>query len=138
MDLEFRTLLYGSMVIVSLLLMPLQFTSGLLRMYTTITICALNTCMQLHPRTYKQNIDLCLPIEILYFIEDCMPSTAYDPAHPDANRTRYVDVPNVNMVKEIADVMSPCWYFSANDGSSGGRRHKPPHRRHGPGYLGQY
>ena len=30
----------------------------------------------------------------------------YDPEHPDANEEGYVELPNIDMVKEIADSMA--------------------------------
>jgi flagellar basal-body rod protein FlgC len=38
----------------------------------------------------------------------------YDPTHPDANEDGYVEMPNVEMVKEIADAMAATQAFSAN------------------------
>ena len=38
----------------------------------------------------------------------------YDPTHPDANEDGYVELPNVDMVKEITDAMAATQAFSAN------------------------
>jgi flagellar basal-body rod protein FlgC len=38
----------------------------------------------------------------------------YDPTHPDANEDGYVELPNVDMVKEIADAMAATQAYSAN------------------------
>ena len=38
----------------------------------------------------------------------------YDPTHPDANEDGYVEMPNVDMVKEIADAMAASQAYSAN------------------------
>ena len=38
----------------------------------------------------------------------------YDPTHPDANEDGYVEMPNVDMVKEIADAMAATQAFSSN------------------------
>lgn len=38
----------------------------------------------------------------------------YDPAHPDADEQGYVSMPNVDMVKEIADAMAASQAYSAN------------------------
>ena len=38
----------------------------------------------------------------------------YDPAHPDANDQGYVEMPNVDLVKEIADAMAANKAYSAN------------------------
>lgn len=58
---------------------------------------------------------------IWYHIESCTSSTAYDPTGPDADEISYVEPPNVDMVKEITDAMSPRRSFSTNDGPCGGR-----------------
>ena len=39
---------------------------------------------------------------------------SYDPAHPDANEEGYVELPNVDMVKEITDAMAASQAFSSN------------------------
>lgn len=38
----------------------------------------------------------------------------YDPTHPDANEDGYVEMPNVDMVKEISDAMAATQAYSAN------------------------
>ena len=38
----------------------------------------------------------------------------YDPTHPDANEEGYVEMPNIDMVKEIADAMAANQAYSAN------------------------
>ena len=38
----------------------------------------------------------------------------YDPTHPDANEDGYVELPNVDMVQEMADAMAASQAFSAN------------------------
>ena len=38
----------------------------------------------------------------------------YDPTNPDANADGYVEMPNVDLVKEIADAMSASQAYSAN------------------------
>ena len=42
-----------------------------------------------------------------------MPVT-YDPTHPDADENGYVEMPNVTLVKEIADAMAATQAYSAN------------------------
>ena len=47
--------------------------------------------------------------------EDQSPMTlVYDPTHPDANEQGYIELPNVDMVKEIADAMAATQAYSAN------------------------
>ena len=38
----------------------------------------------------------------------------YDPTDPDANEDGYVEMPNVTLVKEIADAMAATQAYSAN------------------------
>jgi flagellar basal-body rod protein FlgC len=38
----------------------------------------------------------------------------YDPTHPDANENGYVEMPNVEMVKEMTDAMSASQAYSAD------------------------
>ena len=38
----------------------------------------------------------------------------YDPTHPDANEEGYVEYPNVDMVKEVADAMAATQAYAAN------------------------
>lgn len=38
----------------------------------------------------------------------------YDPTHPDANEEGYVQLPNVNTVEEMVDIMSAARLFEAN------------------------
>ena len=38
----------------------------------------------------------------------------YDPDHPDANADGYVEMPNVDLIKEIADAMTANQAYSAN------------------------
>ena len=38
----------------------------------------------------------------------------FDPTHPDANEEGYVELPNVDMVKEIADAMAATQAFNSN------------------------
>lgn len=39
---------------------------------------------------------------------------AYDPTHPDADEAGYVELPNVDMVTEMADAMAATQAYSAN------------------------
>ena len=49
-------------------------------------------------------IDICL----LYT------STIYDPNHPDANKDGYVEMPNVNVVNEMVDMITASRAYEAN------------------------
>ncbi len=54
-------------------------------------------------------------VQVTEIVED--PSDfklVYDPTNPDANAQGYVEMPNVDLVKEIADAMSASQAYSAN------------------------
>ena len=54
-------------------------------------------------------------VRVAQILEDPSPmKLVYDPTHPDANEDGYVEMPNVDMVKEIADAMAPTQAFSSN------------------------
>ena len=38
----------------------------------------------------------------------------YDPSHPDANKEGYVEMPNVNVVTEMVDMISASRAYEAN------------------------
>lgn len=38
----------------------------------------------------------------------------YDPTHPDADEEGYLEMPNVDMVKKIADAMAASRVFASN------------------------
>jgi flagellar basal-body rod protein FlgC len=42
------------------------------------------------------------------------PKLMYDPGHPDANKDGYVAMPNVNIVKEMVDMISATRAYEAN------------------------
>ena len=42
------------------------------------------------------------------------PRLVYDPGHPDANENGYVAMPNVNIVKEMVDMISATRAYEAN------------------------
>lgn len=54
-------------------------------------------------------------VQVAQIVED--PSEfklVYDPTNPDANAEGYVEMPNVDLVKEIADAMAASQAYSAN------------------------
>lgn len=54
-------------------------------------------------------------VRVTQIIEDDAPfKLSYDPTHPDANEQGYVELPNVDLVKEISDAMAATQAFSAN------------------------
>ena len=54
-------------------------------------------------------------VRVTQIVEDPSPmKLVYDPTHPDANEDGYVEMPNVDMVKEIADAMAASQAYAAN------------------------
>ncbi len=54
-------------------------------------------------------------VQVTKVVEDQSPmKLVYDPAHPDANEEGYVELPNVDLVKEITDAMAATQAYSAN------------------------
>ena len=54
-------------------------------------------------------------VRVTQIVDDPSPmKRVYDPTHPDADEDGYVDTPNVDMVKEIADAMAATQAYSAN------------------------
>ena len=53
--------------------------------------------------------------QVVDVITDSEPGTRlYDPSHPDADPEGYVEMPNVNIVKEIVDLMTASRAYEAN------------------------
>ena len=54
-------------------------------------------------------------VRVTQIVEDPSPmKLVYDPTHPDANEDGYVEMPNVDMVKEMTDAMAATQAYSAN------------------------
>ncbi len=54
-------------------------------------------------------------VRVTQIVEDTSPfKLQYDPSHPDANADGYVEMPNVDLVKEITDAMAATQAYSAN------------------------
>ncbi len=54
-------------------------------------------------------------VEVSQIVEDQNPPRLqYDPSHPDANQQGYVAMPNVNVVEEMADMISATRSYEAN------------------------
>ena len=54
-------------------------------------------------------------VRVAQIAEDQSPmKLVYDPTHPDANEQGYIELPNVDMVKEITDAMAATQAYSAN------------------------
>lgn len=54
-------------------------------------------------------------VQVTQIVADTSPfKLQYDPSHPYANAEGYVEMPNVDLVKEITDAMAATQAFSAN------------------------
>lgn len=54
-------------------------------------------------------------VRVLGIVEDSdPPKLVYDPAHPDANADGYVEMPNVNVVTEMVDMIGASRAYEAN------------------------
>ncbi|RKD24195.1 flagellar basal body rod protein FlgC [Ammoniphilus oxalaticus] len=54
-------------------------------------------------------------VRVTEIIEDQTPfKLVYDPAHPDANTEGYVQLPNVDLAKEMVDMLSATRAYEAN------------------------
>ena len=54
-------------------------------------------------------------VRVTQILEDDAPmKIVYDPTHPDADEDGYLELPNVDMVKEIADAMAASRAFASN------------------------
>lgn len=54
-------------------------------------------------------------VRVTRILEDDSPfKITYDPSHPDADEQGYVELPNVDLIKEISDAMAATQAFSAN------------------------
>jgi flagellar basal-body rod protein FlgC len=54
-------------------------------------------------------------VRVTQIINDATPpKLVYDPGHPDANKEGYVAMPNVNIVKEMVDMISATRAYEAN------------------------
>lgn len=54
-------------------------------------------------------------VQVTGIVEDSSPPRLqYDPTHPDANAQGYVALPNVNVIEEMADMISASRAYEAN------------------------
>ena len=54
-------------------------------------------------------------VEVARIVEDTEPpQLVFDPSHPDARADGYVEMPNVNVLKEMVDMMSATRSYEAN------------------------
>lgn len=63
----------------------------------------------------KSSKDAARGVEVTDIIEDkSPPRLQYEPSHPDANAQGYVAYPNINVVEEMADMISATRAYEAN------------------------
>ena len=54
-------------------------------------------------------------VKVTKMVEDqTAPRKAYNPSHPDANVDGYVEMPNINVMEEMVDMMSATRSYQAN------------------------
>ncbi len=67
------------------------------------------------PKGFQSNLDRALQgVEVAEVVEDpAPPRLLFDPNHPDANPNGYVELPNVNMVEEMVNMMMAARSYEA-------------------------
>ncbi|PID73061.1 MAG: flagellar basal body rod protein FlgC [Desulfobacterales bacterium] len=72
------------------------------------------------PLGFKQQLNTSLQnklqgVEVTKIVEDNKPpQKVYQPSHPDAGEDGYVEMPNVNVLEEMVDMMSATRSYQAN------------------------
>ena len=63
----------------------------------------------------SEKIDTGNGVRVVGITKDNSPTRkVYDPAHPDANKEGYVEMPNVNIVTEMVDMITATRAYEAN------------------------
>lgn len=63
----------------------------------------------------SKNLDAGSGVRVVGISKDNSPTRkVYDPAHPDANKEGYVEMPNVNVVSEMVDMIGATRGYEAN------------------------
>lgn len=63
----------------------------------------------------SKNLDAGSGVRVVGISKDDSPTRkVYDPAHPDANQEGYVEMPNVNIVTEMVDMIGATRAYEAN------------------------
>ena len=63
----------------------------------------------------SEKLDAGSGVRVVGITKDTSPNRrVYDPAHPDANKDGYVEMPNVNVVTEMVDMISATRGYEAN------------------------
>jgi len=68
----------------------------------------------LDPVYARRDQELFGGVEASEAIDEASPRLVYDPSHPDANEEGYVEMPNVNIVNEMVDMISASRSYEAN------------------------
>jgi flagellar basal-body rod protein FlgC len=68
----------------------------------------------LDPVYERRDQELFGGVEASESIDQAPPRLVYDPSHPDANEEGYVEMPNVNIVNEMVDMISASRSYEAN------------------------
>ncbi len=71
---------------------------------------------QSKPVAFKDALDASIQgVDVVKIVEDQeAPKKVYDPSHPDAKEDGYVEMPNISVLKEMADMMSATRSYEAN------------------------
>ena len=63
----------------------------------------------------RRRAPLGMGVRVSNVVQDLIPGPmVYDPAHPDANAEGYVEMPNVNIVQEMVNMISASRSYEAN------------------------
>lgn len=63
----------------------------------------------------SQQMDTGSGVRVTGIVKDNSPTRrVYDPSHPDANKDGYVEMPNVNIVAEMVDMITATRAYEAN------------------------
>lgn len=63
----------------------------------------------------SQQMDTGSGVRVTGIVKDNSPTRrVYDPSHPDANKEGYVEMPNVNIVAEMVDMITATRAYEAN------------------------
>ncbi|MBE9532130.1 MAG: flagellar basal body rod protein FlgC [Proteobacteria bacterium] len=61
------------------------------------------------------NAGYSIPVKVKGVVEDMTPfKTIYEPGHPDANQNGYLQLPNVNVVEEMVNMISAMRAYDAS------------------------
>jgi len=64
---------------------------------------------------FSQQLDADNGVRVVGIMKDTSPlREVYDPTHPDANSKGYVEMPNINIISEMVDMMTATRAYEAN------------------------